>query len=86
MSSVTTSLFDNVLCVSLPSYFAGEVHDDDDEEDDDDGRRGKREAEDDEPPLVDIFLNPARREEIKSRVSFQFLLNCDSIYSIYCCG
>ena len=40
--------------------------DDDDEEDDDDGRRGKREAEGDEPPLVDIFLNPARREEIKS--------------------
>ena len=44
----------------------GADDDDDDEEDDDDDRRGKREAEGDEPPLVDIFLNPARREEIKS--------------------
>ena len=32
------------------------------------GRRKRRGADDDddEPPLVDIFLNPARREEIKS--------------------
>ena len=40
-------MFDNVLCGSLPSYFAGEAHDDDDEEDDDDrlkktGRAGGR--------------------------------------------
>ena len=31
---------------------------DEDEEDEED--------EDEEPPLVDIFLNPARREEIQS--------------------